>query len=100
VTVGIGSTPGGELRGAAYWDKQEKRFHIAGGLAGKLLGALGISFDLSIGKRYGDDASAAQGGGQSGPKPKPKEPGGGSGGTPSPGPNAIALGCFSVFIGG
>jgi hypothetical protein len=70
-----------------------------GGLAAKFLAGLGISWDLSIGKRYESSAPA----GTAGPGPaaaKDKTASGGPSGSPAPGPNAIALGCTSVIIGG
>jgi uncharacterized Zn-binding protein involved in type VI secretion len=94
----VGSV-GGSVQGAAYYDKQEKRVHLQGNVVVKFLAGLGIDFDLSIGKRYEQDAPPATKAADPNAG-KAKDPSGGSGGQPSPGPNAVALGCFSVFIGG
>jgi uncharacterized Zn-binding protein involved in type VI secretion len=97
---GLVSSPGGEVRGALFYDKQEKRAHFSGGLAGQFLGKLGITWDFSIGKRYEQDAPPPQKAAPPPKQPPPKPLGGGAAATPSPGPNAVALGCMSVFIGG
>jgi uncharacterized Zn-binding protein involved in type VI secretion len=98
-SAGLGSTPGGEVRLGFYKDKEEGRWHFVGGLAGSFLGKIGISWDISWGKRYKQD-DAGNGSGADAKKGDGKDASGGSGGTPSPGPNAVALGCFTVFIGG
>jgi len=62
-----GSVNGGVGEGAAmdfhaYWDREEQRFHLGGGLAGKVLGGLGLDGDISVGKPYEPDGPSGAGG--------------------------------------
>ncbi len=66
---------GGEASAYVYYDKEEHRTHIMGSLAAELLAGLGISLDISIGRKFGFSP-------------------------PAPAPDAVAMGCMSVFIGG
>ncbi|MBI4953249.1 MAG: PAAR domain-containing protein [Myxococcales bacterium] len=66
---------GGSLAAGGYYDKEEGRTHFIFEGALKLLAGLGLSLDISIGRKFGVSA-------------------------PAPAPDAVAVGCTSVFIGG
>jgi uncharacterized Zn-binding protein involved in type VI secretion len=60
----------------AFYDTQEKRFHLKGLLDIAAVLGVGLNIDISIGKKFGAATP------------------------PAPAPDAVKLGCSTVFIGG